>query len=133
MLSALKLQPYALDDEGIRTVFTDAEFDALVARIRSELLPRLGRVREREQDGYNADEPAHEHLEHLFESLKTLKGRFGDDAEAVQIIEREIDRAKDWISENDRERPERAPRLLGTARAVDKDHGSRSIFDDIDA
>jgi hypothetical protein len=123
---------YALDDEGIRSVFTDAEFDALVARVRSELLPRLGRVREKAQDGYNADEPADEHLEHMFENFKTLKDKFGDNAEAVQIIEREIDRAKDWISENDRERPERAPRSLGTAGTIDKAHGSRSIFDDID-
>lgn len=123
---------YALDDEGIRSVFTDAEFEALVARVRSELLPRLGRVREKEQDGYNADKPADEHLEHMFESFRTLKDKFGDDAEAVQIIEREIDGAKDWISENDRERPERAPRSLGTAGTIDKAHGSRSIFDDID-
>ena len=73
---------YALDDEGIRSVFTDAEFDAVVARVRAELLPRLGRVREREQDGYNADEPADEHLEHMFESFKTLKDKFGDDRKA---------------------------------------------------
>jgi energy-coupling factor transporter ATP-binding protein EcfA2 len=123
---------YALRDEGIRSVFTDAEFDALVERVREELLPELGRVRESEQDGYNGDEPANEHLEHLFESFETLKDKFGDDAEAVQTIEREIDRARDWISENDQERPKRSPRSLGNLGAVDKEHGSRSIFDDID-
>ena len=124
---------YALDDEGIRRVFTDAEFDALVARVRAELLPILGTIREKEQDGYCADEPADEYMEHMFESFKTLKDKFCDDAEAVQIIEREIDRAKDWMSDNDREIPDRAPRSLGTAGAIDKPHGSRSIFDDIDA
>ena len=124
---------YALDDEEVRCVFTDVEFEALVARVRSELLPRLGRVREREQDAYNADEPADEHMERMLDDFKTLKSRFGDDAEAVQIIEREIGRAKDWISENNHERSERAPRSLGPAGAVDRAHGSRSIFDDIDA
>lgn len=123
---------YALKDEGIRSVFTDAEFDALVSSVRSELLPRLGNVREEEQDSYNADGSANEHLEHMFESFETLKDKFGDDAEAVQIIEREIDLAKNWISENERDCPERAPRLLSTAGAVDKEHGSRSIFDDIE-
>ncbi len=123
---------YALDAEGIRGVFTDAEFDALIARIRADLLPRLGRVREKEQDGYGADEPADEYMEHMFESFKTLKNKFGDDAEAVRIIDREIDLAKDWISDNDRERPDRAPRSLGTAGTIDKPHGSRSIFDDVD-
>lgn len=124
---------YALDDEEVRGVFTDVEFEALIAKIREQLLPRLGRVREREQDAYNANVPADEHMEHMLDGFKTLKDRFGDDAEAMQVIEREIGRAKDWISENDRERPERAPRSLGTAGTVDRGHGSRSIFDDIDA
>ena len=123
---------YALDDESIRRLFTATEFDALVARVRAELLPRLGSVREKEQDGYSAEEPADEYMEHMFESFKTLKDKFCDDAVAVQIIEREIDRAKDWISDNDRELPDRAPRTLGTAGVIDKPHGSRSIFDDID-
>jgi hypothetical protein len=123
---------YALDDEDIRGVFTDAEFDGLIARVRAELLPRLGRVRETEQDGYRADEPADEYMEYMLESFKTLKDKFGDDAEAARIIEREIDLAKDWISDNDRERPDRAPRSLGAARTIDKPHGSRSIFDDVD-
>ncbi len=123
---------YALDDEDIRSVFTDAEFDTLTARVRAELLPRLGRVRETEQGGYRADEPADEYMEHILESFKTLMDKFGDDAEAVGVIEREIDLAKDWISDNDRERPDRAPRSLGTAGTIDKPHGSRSIFDDVD-
>lgn len=124
---------YALDDERVRCVFTDAEFEALVTRVRDELLPRLGRVREREQGAYNADEPADEHMEHMLDSFKTLRNRFSNDAEAVQIIEREIGLAKDWITENDDRPTERAPRSLGPAGTVDRAHGSRSIFDDIDA
>lgn len=123
---------YALDDEGIRSVFTDDEFEALIASVRAELLPRLGRVRETEQGGYRADEPPDEYMEHIFERFKTLKEKFGEDAEAVRIIDREIDLAKDWIIDNDRERPDRAPRSLGTAGPIDKPHGSRSIFDDVD-
>lgn len=123
---------YALDDENIRNVFTDAEFDALIVRVRAELLPRLGRVREEEQDGYRADEPADEYMEHMFESFKTLKDKFGDDAEAVRIIDREIDLARNWINNNDRERPDRATRSLDAAGNIDKPHGTRSIFDDVD-
>jgi len=124
---------YALDDEEIRNVFTDAEFDTLVARVRAELLPALSRVREREQDEYRDDEPADDHMEHMLDSLKTLKDKFGDDPEAVRIIKREVDLAKDWISDHDRERPDKASRSLGTAETIDKPHGSRSIFDDVDA
>jgi len=123
----------ALDDDDMRSVFTDAEFSALIARVRADLLPRLGRVREQEQDGYWADEPADEHMEHFFESCKTLKDKFGDDAEAVRIIDRELDLANDWINDNDRVRPDREPRSLGTGGTIDKPHGTRSIFDDVDA
>ena len=123
---------YALDDVEVRGVFSDFEFEALIARVREELLPCLGRVRESVQDAYNADERADEHMEHMLDDLKTLKSRFGHDPEAVQIIEREINQAIDWINENDHELTERAPRSLGTAGTVDRAHGSRSIFDDID-
>lgn len=123
---------YPLDDEGIRHVFTDAEFDALIVGVRTDLLPRLRRVREEEQDGYRASEPADEYMEHMLESLKILKDTFGNDAEAARIIDSEIELAKDWIKDNDCERPERLPRSLGSAGSIDKPHGTRSIFDDID-
>lgn len=122
----------ALDNEDIRTVFTDAEFDSLVAKVHSELLPRLSLVRVSEQDGYSGDEPADEYLDHFLDNLKTLKKKFGDDPEAVRAIEREIDLAKDWISDNDHELPDREPRPLGTTGTSDKPQGARSIFDDID-
>jgi energy-coupling factor transporter ATP-binding protein EcfA2 len=124
---------YALDGKDIRNVFTDAEFDTLVARVRAELLPALGHVREEEQGEYRDDKPADEHMEHMLDRLKTLKDKFGDDAEAVRIIEREIDLAKNWISKNLREHPDKESRSLGSAGTIDKPHGSRSIFDDVDA
>lgn len=123
---------YALEDEDIRSVFTDAEFEGLIAIVRANLLPKLGSVREREQDGYSADEPADEYMEHLLGTFKTLKDKFGHDAEAVRVIDREIDLAKDWVSDNEYEPPDRETRSLGTAGNVDKPHGSRSIFDDVD-
>lgn len=123
---------YALESEVIRSVFTDVEFEALIARVHAELLPRLSMVREEEQDGYRSDEPADEYMEHMLESFKTLKDKFGDDTEAVQIIEREIDLAKEWIRDNDREWSDRVPRSLDTTEAVAGPHGSRSIFEDVD-
>lgn len=123
---------YALENEDIRIMFTDSEFDALVAQVRAELLPRLGMVREERQDEYQADEPADEHMERLFENFKTLKEIFSNDAKAVRMIDREIDRTNDWVNDNDQERPDREPRSLGTAETIDKPYGTRSIFDDVD-
>lgn len=123
---------YALDNPGIRSVFSDDEHDTLVKLVREELLPTLSEVREKEQEGYGEDDPADEYMEHMLESFKTLKGAFGDDADALRIIEHEIDEARNWISEHDNDRPEKAPRSLDTAASTDTPHGSRSIFDDID-
>jgi hypothetical protein len=89
-------------------------------------------VREETQDGWSGDEPAHEYMEHMLESFRALKYKFGDDTEAERTIQREIDLATDWVSDNERERPDTASRSLGTAGTIDKPHGSRSIFDDID-
>lgn len=124
---------YALEDEGIRRVFTDSEFDSLVSRVRADLLPRLGRVREDEQEGRREDETAEEHMEHLMEGFKTLKNRFGNDPEALRIVDNEIDLARRWIEDNDHPLVEPAPRSLGTTGRTDTPHGNRSIFDDIDA
>jgi hypothetical protein len=123
---------YALADQAIRSVFTNDEHETLVKRVREELLPALSQVREKVQAGYGEDDPPDEYMAHMLESFETLKATFGDDADALRIIEREVKEANDWISENEHERPEKAPRSLDTAATTDKLHGSRSIFDDID-
>jgi len=123
---------YALNDEVIRSIFTDDEFDALIAEVRMELLPRLSSVRRNEQSNYMSDEPANDYMDHLLENFKTLKNKFKEDAEAVRIIEREIELAENWISEHDDESLELEPRSLDSTIAVDQSHGSRSIFDDVD-
>lgn len=122
----------ALRDEDIRGLFTDAEHAALVERVRTELLPRLHRVRENEQDNYTRDRSADDHIERLLENFDILKEQFCGDAGAVRLIEEQIREAKAWAGENDDEIISVAPRTLGTAASVDQSQGNRSIFDDVD-
>lgn len=122
----------ALSDEDIRSLFTDVEHAALVARVREELLPRLRRVREKEQDNYSRDGSADDHIEHLLEGFNILKETFSEDAAVVSLIEEQISDAKAWADENDYEFPSIPPRTLGTAAQVDRQQGHRSIFDDVD-
>ncbi len=124
---------YALKDLDIRRVFQDEEFAALLRDVRTQLLPRLDDVRRNVQLNHPSNEPADEHMEQLLDSFGTLKEYFGDDAHAVAIIERETRRAKEWIDENTQDELEREPRKLGEVETLDRDHGARSIFDDIDA
>ncbi|MFZ5593719.1 MAG: hypothetical protein ACOY4D_05580 [Pseudomonadota bacterium] len=123
---------YALRDEGIRSVFTDTEFDQFVQRVRSDLLPRLSDVRLEVQGQYESSGPPDEHMQLVLESFYTLKRQFGDEVEATEIIEREMRLANEWIAETEPPEPKVSPRTLGTVEPSEEKHGTRSIFDDID-
>lgn len=123
---------YALRDEGIRSVFTDNEFDEFVQRVRSDLLPRLSNVRLEAQGQYESSVPPDEHMQIVLESLDTLKKQFGDEVEATEIIEREMSLANEWIAETEPTESKVSPRTLGTVEPSEEKHGTRSIFDDID-
>jgi len=122
-----------LDDDGIRSLFTDNEFEEFVKRVRTEILPRLNDVRCRWESNHSPGETPAEHMQQLLEFFDSLKNRFGDDESAIKLIDRQIRRTSEWIDENTPEEPERSPRKLGKVEAHEKPQSTRSIFDDIDA
>lgn len=123
----------ALDDDGIRRLFTDDEFEELLQRVRTKLLPRLDAVRREWESNHPPGEPPEEYMQQLLEFFDSLKERFGDDESAANLIDRQIRHTSEWIGENTPEEPERSPRKLGKVEASEKPQSTRSIFDDIDA
>ena len=123
---------YALNNVGIRAIFTDEEHDELLERVRSELLPRLDDVRRDWEGNHSSDERPEEHMQQLLTSFDTLEDVFADDEFAMRIIEREIEATQEWIAENTPEEPERSPRTLGSVETAAPPQSVRSIFDDID-
>lgn len=121
-----------MDDTGMRSVFTDSEFDDLVETVRTDLLPKLTDVRRNVQSNHDSSEPPDEHMQSILESFSTLKKLFSEDEDAVKIIERETDLANEWIAESEPQEPKVSPRTLGTVDSSEEKHGTRSIFDDID-
>jgi uncharacterized protein YydD (DUF2326 family) len=125
---------YALADDGIRSLFTDVEFEELVEKVRTELLPRLGDVRRSWQSNHSLDESPEEYMQPLLDSFNYLKHRFGEDESAVKLIDRQIRHTDEWIAENTPDEPERSPRKLAEVEeALEKPQSMRSVFDDIDA
>jgi len=72
-------------------------------------------------------------MQELLEFFDSLKARFGDDQNAVELIDQQIRRTNEWIGENTPDEPDRSPRKLGKVEALEKPQTTRSIFDDIDA
>jgi len=120
-----------LKDAGVRTVFTDGEFEELLNAVRADLLPKLKEVRLGVQSNHSSD-PPDEHMQDVLESFSTLKAQFSGDEDAVKLIEREIDLANQWIAETETPEPRVSPRTLGVVEPSEEKHGTRSIFDDID-
>jgi energy-coupling factor transporter ATP-binding protein EcfA2 len=122
---------YALKDVGVHSVFTEDEFEKLVETARVKLLPKLTELRLGVQSNHSSD-PPDEHMQDILESFDTLKMRFSGDAEAIKLIEREIDLANEWIAETETPEAKVSPRTLGAVEPSEEKHGTRSIFDDID-
>lgn len=122
----------ALKDTALGGVFTEQEFAELVQTVRTDLLPRLAEVRHEVQTNHDSSESPDEHMQGIVESISTLKECFGDDADALKIIEREAELAQQWIAETESPEPKVSPRQLGVVEPSEGQHGTRSIFDDID-
>jgi hypothetical protein len=122
----------ALDDDEIRTLFTDDEFDELIQRVETDLLPNLDEIRREWQSNYTSGEAADEHMRQLTDVLGSLKARFGADEKALKTIDQEIRRVNEWIEENTPEELVRNPRKLAKIEPSTESNSGRSIFDDID-
>lgn len=123
----------ALDDEGIQSLFKGTEFEELVQKVRTELLPRLGDVRREWESNHSPGESPDEHMQQLLEFFESLKKRFDDDESTVMLIDHQIRLTNEWIDENTLKEAERSPRELGEIEAPAEMRSARSIFDDIDA
>jgi hypothetical protein len=125
---------YALTDSGIRSVFTDEEFETLRRQVRAELVPRLAEVRREWQVDYSYDDSAEDFVVPLEDLFRALTREFSDDDEVKEVVDRELDHLNQWIGEHrSEETDDRSKRTLGEVATLDDSTDSRSVFDDIDA
>lgn len=126
---------YGLESLRIQSVFTSTELIEFRTRVRSELVPKLADVRQTWQSNRSSDQRADEHMEPLLSSFSALKEEFAAEPEILSDIDREIERMKEWMSENkpDESKEDRTSRVFGDVDAQDLPpvqlHG---IFDDVD-
>jgi len=123
---------YALENEGIQSVFTESELHELLHKVRTVLLPHLDQVRRDTEWNRSSDDMPDDYMQPFLDALDTLMVHFGADAHAAEIIEGQRRLANDWIAENAKEEPDRPGRVLGSVKDNGQANGGRSIFDDID-
>jgi hypothetical protein len=123
--------PFALDDDGVRKLLSDDEFEGLLQTVRAELLPRLGAVRCEWESNYTSGEPD-QYMQQLLDGFEILRRQFGSESEANEILDRESELVNDWIVEHAPEEPDRSPRRMGAVDTIHSTKSTRSIFDDID-
>jgi hypothetical protein len=70
----------------IQSVFTEREFDELVNIVRTELLPKLANLRIDAQSNHDSSEDPEGHMQNVLETFRTLKKRFGENADALKLI-----------------------------------------------
>ncbi len=88
-----------LDDEELRSVFTDYEFKELTEKLRENLLPRLSDVRIDWESDYSGWDWPEAHIEMLLELLHTLGKYFSDDEKSTAKIADELTAVHQWIDE----------------------------------
>jgi hypothetical protein len=128
---------YALESLRIQSVFTSDELSAFRQRVRAELIPNLGDIRQTWQNNRDSDRSPEECIEPLLDSFSALKQEFADDPEIIDNIDREITLAREWIAEktDDDPKEDRPARTYGDVDSPDNPPAqaqTRGIFDDID-
>jgi hypothetical protein len=124
---------FLLEQSERRRMLTSGENQSLRTRIRDELVPDLNEVRQGWED--SSTEDPEQHMGGFFELLDLVQMEFSEDNELQPLLDRQRDRAGEWISERLSELGENLPDYgdLGDERAYSRSAiGDRSIFDDVD-
>ncbi len=124
----------ALDDYTIRDLFEPDEFDALVKRVRTELVPKLKSVRHDWQSNLPSEDSPDGFMQPLFDGFEAMKRQFADDEAVIKIINRETELAQEWVSEHmPDESEDKPPRKLAPVSKSEEPQSERSVFDDVDS
>jgi len=125
---------YALNNNDIRPMFTDEEFQDFRCQIRNQLVPRLAEVRREWESNFHAsNESADEFMESLRDCFSILKSEFVGDADVESMVEKQSERLNEWVADHSKDDTDDRPeRTLGDLDAAELTEATRSVFDDVD-
>ncbi len=122
---------YALSDEDIKKTFKENEYNELLQQIKSELIPKISKLKEIWKSRYDRDEDASYHMSSLKENLEAIEYEFSDDGSIVFEVNKELIEIEEWIKDNTTEASISDMENL-SGETEEKEEIERSIFDDVD-
>lgn len=122
---------YVLSDDDIKEIFKENEYSELLQQIKSELIPKISKLKEIWKSRYDRDENASYHMSSLKENLQAIEYEFSDDASIVFEVGKELIEIEEWIEDNTTEESSSEMENLSGETEV-KEEIERSIFDDVD-
>ena len=124
------------EDQGLRYILNTEELEETLRKVRSDLLPGLNDVIRNWEFNYRGpEERPEDYFSSLIDTLRTYRSVFMAEPEAIQQIDKALDRIKDVIA--DLEEEEEPPRE-GDDNSYDRGPtissvaSGRSVFDDVD-
>lgn len=122
----------AVTSTRIRKILTGEEYEDIKAKVLSELIPKLGEVRNNEQKSVGENESAAEDLSTFKESLDELKKVYLGDITVENSIDEQLKLLKEWIEDKDQDYTSTPQRQMEKIESIYEYIQTRSIFDDID-
>jgi hypothetical protein len=138
---------YVFQSKRLRAMLTSSENEDLLRRLRSELVPNLGRARRHWESNYHSDEDPESYMQPFEEVLAALESEFAEDEEVLETVSLEATLTREWVTETTSDLAERQEgRELRDEEGDEDDcydgqaefsHSpeqpqERSIFDDVD-
>jgi energy-coupling factor transporter ATP-binding protein EcfA2 len=123
----------ALQNPALRKLFVGKEWNDLLERVRSELLPNLGRVRRNwESNSYGDPESI---MQGFLDLVSAVQKSLPEDQQIRDPLEVQRQKAEEWIAEHTEER--RPTSVLAPLSPISEIPAAtylsdRSIFDDVD-
>lgn len=131
---------YFFQNEDLKKLFTPEEQKLVLDRCRGELIPNLAEVRRNWQLDHSGDDDPESYMDSFFELLGALEDEFGSDPVIMAAIDKERNRAQEWIAEAQLSLEEQEEARLAQESLEEYDpaeyarHSAveRDMFDDID-
>ena len=132
--AALGLDPGALTNSDVRSMFTNSDLDNLTHRLQVEVLPRVAEIRSEWETNRPTELPADQYMQPLIELFKALKEEFGAEESAAKVIDNEVMLLEEWIGQNMpwEDENDEDSWLLDLDDLPNSPQSTRSIFYDID-